>query len=70
MQVCATTLLRNLDILDEVKNLQWKIAGINHMAWLLEITDGGKDLYPEIKKRAEKASRLAQRKISIWCAST
>ena len=59
VQVCATTLLRNLDILDEVKNLQWKIAGINHMAWLLEITDGGKDLYPEIKKRARK-------KLAAW----
>ncbi|MCL1796152.1 MAG: alpha-glucosidase/alpha-galactosidase, partial [Clostridia bacterium] len=31
---------------------QWKIAGINHMAWLLEITQDGKDLYPEIKARA------------------
>ena len=28
------------------------IAGINHMAWLLEITRDGKDLYPEIKRRA------------------
>ena len=39
-------------MLDGVKKLQWKIAGINHMAWLLEITDGGRDLYPEIKRRA------------------
>ena len=31
-----------------------KIAGINHMAWLLEITENGKDLYPEIKKLADK----------------
>ena len=29
-----------------------KIAGINHMAWLLEVERGGVDLYPEIKKRA------------------
>jgi alpha-galactosidase len=29
------------------------IAGINHMAWLLKITDArGKDLYPEIKRRS------------------
>ena len=61
VQVCATTLLRNLDMLDEVKDLQWKIAGINHMAWLLEITDGGKDLYPEIRSARERSSRLAQR---------
>jgi len=54
VQACASTLLRNMEMLDEVENLQWKIAGINHMAWLLEITDGGKDLYPEIKKRARQ----------------
>jgi alpha-galactosidase len=57
VQVCATTLLRNLGMLDDVKDLQWKIAGINHMAWLLEVTDGGKDLYPEIKKRARAKLR-------------
>lgn len=54
VQVCASGLLHNLGMTDEVKKLQWKIAGINHMAWLLEITDGGKDLYPEIKKRARR----------------
>jgi len=32
--------------------VQWKIAGINHMAWLLEVTKDGVDLYPEIKRRA------------------
>jgi len=52
VQGCAAGLLRNLGMLDEVKELQWKVAGINHMAWLLEVTDRGKDLYPEIKKRA------------------
>jgi len=36
------------------ENLQYKIAGINHMAWLLEISRNGKDLYPEIKKKALK----------------
>jgi alpha-galactosidase len=41
-----------------VARLQWKIAGINHQAWLLEITDGGRDLYPEIKERA--AAMLAK----------
>ncbi len=34
--------------------LQWKIAGINHMAWLLEITRDGVDLYPEIKRRSKE----------------
>ena len=54
VQVCAQSLLRGLDMLESVKNLQWKIAGINHQAWLLEITDGGRDLYPEIRKRSAK----------------
>jgi alpha-galactosidase len=57
VQVCAKHLLYNLGMTDEVNNLQWKIAGINHMAWLLEITDDGKDLYPEIKKRARQKLR-------------
>lgn len=30
------------------RNVQCKIAGINHMGWLLEISRDGKDLYPEI----------------------
>ncbi len=34
------------------KDIRFKVAGINHMAWLLEITKNGKDLYPEIKKKA------------------
>lgn len=35
------------------ESVQWKIAGINHQAWLLEIHDkDGNDLYPEIKRRA------------------
>lgn len=50
VQVCAEHLLRDLGMSTE--NIQWKIAGINHMAWLLEITRDGEDLYPEIKRRA------------------
>jgi alpha-galactosidase len=62
VQVCASGLLDNLGMKDSVKKLQWKIAGINHMAWLLEITDNGKDLYPEIKKRAAKLVATARKK--------
>ena len=62
VQICATGLLRRVGMLDDVVDLQWKIAGINHQAWLLEITDGGKDLYPEIKKRAAKLNREARKK--------
>jgi alpha-galactosidase len=40
--------------LDRAKypRLKTKVAGINHMAWLLEVSHDGKDLYPMIKKRA------------------
>ena len=62
VQGCAAWLLRELDMLDEVKELQWKIAGINHQSWLLEITDGGRDLYPEIKKRAAAKNSQARKK--------
>ncbi|HHX21276.1 MAG TPA: alpha-glucosidase/alpha-galactosidase [Clostridiales bacterium] len=50
VQGCASGLLRSLNMDDQ--NIQWKIAGINHQAWLLEITRDGQDLYPEIKRRA------------------
>jgi len=52
VQVCSSNLLRSLGM--EVKGpVKEKIAGINHMAWLLEIYDAdGNDLYPEIKKRS------------------
>lgn len=60
VQGCAAGLLRQVGMLDDVEKLQWKIAGINHQAWLLEVTDGGKDLYPEIRKRAAKLNRDAR----------
>ena len=50
VQGCASGLLKELDMPTE--GVQWKIAGINHMAWLLEITKDGVNLYPEIKRRA------------------
>ena len=51
VQVCASTLLNELGMgYDD--SVQWKIAGINHQAWLLECTRDGVDLYPEIKRRA------------------
>jgi alpha-galactosidase len=61
VQVCASGLLRRVGMLDEVENLQWKVAGINHQAWLLEITDGGVDLYPEIKRRAAQLNEEARK---------
>lgn len=54
VQVCVPLLLEWLGLDWKVENLQFKIAGINHMAWLLELKDGcGKDLYPEIRRLAK-----------------
>lgn len=53
VQVCAETILNDLDMKEYVQGHKELIAGINHMAWLLEIKDkDGNDLYPEIRKRA------------------
>ncbi len=55
VQVCSETLLKNLGMEDKLEGRKELIAGINHMAWLLELKDReGKDLYPEVKLRAEK----------------
>ena len=68
VQTCAKSLLETLGMEwndERERNIRAKIAGINHMAWLLSITENGKDLYPEIKKLAEKkvrAWRRAERK--------
>ncbi len=51
VQVCARELLGELGM-DFDNSVQFKIAGINHQAWLLECTRNGEDLYPEIKRRA------------------
>ena len=50
VQVCVPHLLRGLGM--DPAGVRGKIAGINHMAWLLEVEKGGEDLYPEIKRRA------------------
>jgi alpha-galactosidase len=55
VQVCSRDLLKGLGMEDKVEGRKELIAGINHMAWLLEIKDKeGKDLYPEIKAKAAK----------------
>ncbi len=52
VQTCSSGLLHGLGI-EAKRPLKEKIAGINHMAWLLELEDAdGNDLYPEIKRRA------------------
>ncbi|MBR3439568.1 MAG: alpha-glucosidase/alpha-galactosidase [Clostridia bacterium] len=54
VQVCGESLLNEVDMKDKIEGKKELIAGINHMAWLLEIKDkDGNDLYPEIKRRLE-----------------
>ncbi|MBR5156877.1 MAG: alpha-glucosidase/alpha-galactosidase [Clostridia bacterium] len=55
VQVCSEHLLKGLDI--DTEGVTDKIAGINHMGWLLEIRDkNGNDLYPLIKEKAAAKS--------------
>lgn len=49
-QECIPQLFKMLDLPQD--GLNYKIAGINHMAWLLEVTRYGEDFYPTIKKKA------------------
>lgn len=52
VQVCTQSLFDTLGIKDVTVGSEL-IAGINHMAWLLELKDDrGNDLYPEIKRLA------------------
>ncbi|UOE95130.1 alpha-glucosidase/alpha-galactosidase [Alkalihalobacillus sp. LMS39] len=55
VQICTDHLLKSLDM--DATGVEEKIAGINHMAWLLEVKKDGKDLYPEIKKRANEKQK-------------
>lgn len=55
VQGCSRGLLEKVGMNDKIEGRTDKIAGINHMAWLLDIRDkDGNDLYPEIKKRAKE----------------
>ncbi|PCJ56242.1 MAG: alpha-glucosidase/alpha-galactosidase [Planctomycetota bacterium] len=59
VQAVIPHLTGTLNIKNKYKNLQYKVAGINHMSWLLELTNDGKDIYPEIKI-------LAAKKLKQW----
>ena len=55
VQVCSEGLLKDLGMEDKLEGRRELIAGINHMAWLLEIRDkNGVDLYPEIKSKIDE----------------
>lgn len=52
VQACVPGLLHTFQMDEYKDNCRWEIAGINHQAWLLKLTDlQGNDLYPEIKRR-------------------
>ncbi|WP_018755066.1 alpha-glucosidase/alpha-galactosidase [Paenibacillus terrigena] len=50
VQACVPGLFHDLGL--EPQGVKYQIAGINHMAWLLNVTKDGEDLYPEIKRLA------------------
>ncbi len=56
VQTCARELLEGLGM--DHRDVRWKIGGIDHQTWLLEITKDGQDLYPEIKRRAADRTEL------------
>ena len=61
VQVCSEGLLKSLDMEDRLDGRRELIAGINHMGWLLELRDrDGKDLYPEVRRRAAEKNRTTR----------
>jgi alpha-galactosidase len=54
VQACAQEILADVGMEDLLPHVWQKVAGINHMGWLLELKDArtGEDLYPEVKRRA------------------
>lgn len=46
-----------------VEELDYKVAGINHMAWFLELKRNGKDLYPDLFLAMEKDEVYAKDKV-------
>lgn len=56
VQICTKELFESLGM--DRTGVKEKIAGINHMAWLLEVSKDGVDLYPEIKRRAREKQKV------------
>ena len=53
VQCCTRSLYESLKMHEYIDNCKEIIAGINHQAWLLKVTDmDNNDLYPEIKRRS------------------
>ena len=60
VQSCVPRLLEKLGMEHDAAATKWRIAGINHQAWLLELSAAGADLYPELKRRAAEKNRAAR----------
>lgn len=55
VQSCSSSLLEELGMQDKMEGRKELIAGINHMAWLLELKDkDGNDLYPLVKSKIQE----------------
>lgn len=62
VQVCSEKLFEKMGMKDKFEGHTELIAGINHMAWLLEIHDkNGCDLYPEIRRIAEEKNTSGEK---------
>ena len=66
VQVCTKSLFKELAMDVNHEECRELIAGINHMAWLLEVKDkNGIDLYPEIKSRVEDYMKNPENKDKV-----
>jgi len=55
VQTCSKTLMYHFGMGDKLEGRKELIAGINHMAWLLELKDkDGNDLYPAIRAKVDE----------------
>ncbi len=43
------------------EELEWKCAGINHMAWFTELKHKGEDMYPTLKKKVKNDKALYEK---------
>jgi alpha-galactosidase len=43
-----------------LEELRWRAAGINHNSWFVELERDGNDLYPELRRRAQKPELYEQ----------
>ncbi len=50
VQTCAKTIVEGVGMNSD--NLEYKIAGINHMGWLLKLSQNGEDIYDEVRRKA------------------